>query len=159
MVLAPGCIVTKYASCYGGTVAESNISIEWRQKDLGELRKKSAQIGREVDKVAAELDLLKEKEASLQEEVQQCDSAEMGMISDFDRWIVYYNDVAASRMKEMQRRVKELRKKRTEDLEELAKIRPRICALESRCALLSYRQGELVWESRMQGVKKRKWKA
>lgn len=138
---------------------ESNISIEWQQKDFAELRKKSSQIGREVDKAAAELDSLKEREASLHEELKQCDSAEMGMISDFDRWIVYYNDVAASRMKELQKRVKELRKKRAEDLEELAKIRPKICALESRCELFSYRQGELLWESRMQGVKKRKWKA
>jgi uncharacterized protein (DUF3084 family) len=140
-------------------VIESNISIEWRQKDAEELRKKSSQIGREVDKVAAELDLLREKESTLQEEVRQCDSAEMTMISDFDKWIVYYNDVAASRMKELQRRVKEVRKKRLEDLEELARIRPKICLLESRCELLSYRQGELMWESRMQGVKKRKWKA
>jgi hypothetical protein len=49
----------------------------------------------------------------------------MVMISDFDRWIVYYNDVAASRMKELQKRVKEIRKRRVEVLEELAKIRPR----------------------------------
>lgn len=138
---------------------ESNVSIEWRQKDFAELRKKSHQLGKEVDKAAAELDSLKEKEASLQEEVRQCDAGEMEMIADFDKWIVYYNDVAASRMKELQRRVKDLRKKRAEDLEELAKIRPRISALESRCVILSYRQGELVWESRMQGVKKRKWKA
>ena len=137
---------------------ESNVSIEWRQKDFAELRKKSHQLGKEVDKAAAELDSLKEKDASLQEEVRQCDAGEMEMIADFDKWIVYYNDVAASRMKELQRRVKDLRKKRAEDLEELAKIRPRISALESRCVILSYRQGELIWESRMQGVKKRKWK-
>jgi hypothetical protein len=62
-------------------------------------------------------------------------------------------------MKELQKRVKELRKKRIEDLEELAKIRPRIRTLESKCELFSYRQGELLWESRMQAVKKRKWKA
>ena len=140
-------------------MAESDISIEWSQKEEAELHKKSGHIGREVDKVAAELDLLKEKEALLQENMRQCDAAEMSIISDFDRWIVYYNDVAASRMKEVQKRVKELRKRRTESIEELAKIRPRICLLESRCELLSYRQGEVLCECRMQGVKKRKWKA
>ncbi|HXV45807.1 MAG TPA: hypothetical protein VD736_03955 [Nitrososphaera sp.] len=83
----------------------------------------------------------------------------MVMIYDFDRWIVYYNDVAASRMKELQKRVKEIRKRRAEAMEELAKIRPKVSLLESRCEALSYRQGELYWENRMQGVKGRKWKA
>lgn len=138
----------------------SNISIEYRrQKDISELRKKSVHAGKDVDKIAAELDSLKEKAFALQEEVRQCDAAEMVMISDFDRWIVYYNEVAASRMKELQRRVKELRKRRLECLEELAKIRPKISLIESKCELLSYKQGELIWESRMQRVKERKWKA
>jgi chromosome segregation ATPase len=141
-------------------VIESNISIEYRrQKEAGELRKKSSHIGKEVDKVAGELDSLKEQASSLQEEIRRCDSAEMVMIADFDRWIVYYNEVAASRMKELQKKVKEIRKRRAECLEELAKIRPKISLLESRCEALSYRQGELRWESMMQGVKGRKWKA
>lgn len=139
---------------------ESNVSIGYRrQKDNAELRKKSSQVGREVDKLAAELDSLKEKACSLQEEIRQYDSAEMTLISDFDRWIVYYNEVAASRMKELQKRVKEIRKRRTAALEELAKTRPRISVLESRCEILSYRQGEISWEGRLQGVKERKWKA
>jgi hypothetical protein len=140
-------------------VVESNVSIESHQKDFDELRKKSSHIGKEVDRVAADLDMLKEKKSQLLEEIRQCDAEEMSLISDFDKWIVYYNDVAASRMKELQKRVKELRKRRIGDMEELTKIGPRICLLESRCEMLSYRQGELVWESRMQGVKKRKWKA
>jgi uncharacterized protein (DUF3084 family) len=141
-------------------VVESNISIEYRrQKDVSELRKKSGHIGRDVDKVAAELDSLKEKASAMQEEIRQCDSAEMTMISDFDRWIVYYNEVAASRMKELQKRVKELRKRRAEALEELTKIKPKISLLELRCEVLSYKQGELRWESMMQGVKGRRWKA
>lgn len=126
---------------------------------MAELRKKSSLIGKEVDKVAAELDSLKEKASALHEEIRQCDAAEMSMISEFDRWIVYYNEVAASRMKELQKRVKELRKRRTEALEELAKIRPKICLLESKCEILSYRQGEIQWGSRLLGVKERKWKA
>lgn len=140
-------------------MVESNVSIEWHQKDLDEQRKKSSQIGKEVDKVAADLDMLKEKESQLLEEIRHCDAEEMNLISDFDKWIVYYNDVAASRMKELQKRVKELRKRRIGDMEELTKLRPRICLLESKCEMLSYRQGELMWESRMQGVKNRKWKA
>lgn len=116
-------------------------------------------MGKDVDKVAAELDLLRERASDLQEEIRQCDAAEMTMIYDFERWIVYYNDVAASRMKELNKRVKDLRKKRAEALEELAKIRPKISLLESKCELLSYRQGELFWESMIQRVKTRKWKA
>jgi uncharacterized protein (DUF3084 family) len=140
-------------------VIESDISVDYRRrKDLSELRKKSGHIGKDVDKVAAELDSLRESASALREEIRQLDSAEMVLISDFDRWIVYYNDVAASRMKELQKRIKEIRKRRTEALEELAKIRPKISILESKCEMLSYRQGELYWESRMQEVKGRKWK-
>lgn len=139
-------------------MVESNVSIKWRQKDFDELRKKSSQIGKEVDKVAADLDMLREKESQLLEEIRQCDAEEMSLISDFDKWIVYYNDVAASRMKELQKRVKELRKRRMEHLDELGKILPKISLLESKCKMLSYMQGEVLWESRMQGVKKRKWK-
>ena len=139
---------------------ESNVSIGYkRQKDNAELRKKSSQLGREVDKLVAELDSLKEKTYSLQEEIRRYDAAEMALISDFDRWIVYYNEVAASRMKELQKKVKEIRKRRTAALEELAKTRPKVSMLESRCEILSYRQGEISWESRLQGVKERKWKA
>ena len=139
---------------------ESDISVEYkRQKDVSELRKKSAHAGKDVDKLAAELDSLKERASELQEEIRQLDSAEMVMIYDFDRWIVYYNDVADSRMKELQKRVKEIRKRRAEAMEELAKMRPKVSLLESRCEALSYRQGELYWESRMQWVKGRKWKA
>jgi chromosome segregation ATPase len=140
-------------------VIESNVSIEWRQEDFDELRKRSSQIGKEVDKLAAELDMLMEKESELLEEIRRCDAEEMSLISDFDKWIVYYNEVAASRMKELQKRVKELRKKRVEGIEELGKIRTRICVLESKCEMMSYRQGEIMWESKMQGVKKRRWKA
>lgn len=138
---------------------ESNISIEYRRKDVSELRKKSSHLGKDVDKVAAEMDSLKEQESYLQEEIRQLDSAEMVLISDFDRWIVYYNDIAASRMKELQKRTKQIRKRRAEALEELAKLRPKISVLESRCQALSYMQGELYWESRMQSVKSRKWKS
>jgi prefoldin subunit 5 len=141
-------------------VVESNISVEYRrQKDVAELKKKSSHVGGGFDKVAAELDQLRAKESGLQEEIRQCDAAEMIMISDFDKWIVYYNEVAASRMKELQKRVKELRKRRTEAMEELTKIRPKICLLETKCAVLSYKQGEVYWESRLQNVKERKWKA
>jgi len=140
-------------------VIESNISIEYRRKDVSELRKKSSHLGKDVDKVAAEMDSLKEQESYLQEEIRQLDSAEMVLISDFDRWIVYYNDIAASRMKELQKRTKQIRKRRAEALEELAKLRPKISVLESRCQALSYMQGELYWESRMQSVKSRKWKS
>ncbi len=138
---------------------ESNVSIGYRRQKDSELRKKSSQMGREVDKLAAELDSLKEKASSLQEEIRQCDAAEMAMISDCDRWIAYYNEVAVSRIKELQKRVKEIRKCRTVALEELAKTRPRISMLESRCEILSYRHGEIGWESRLQGVEERKWKA
>jgi|GEM_PF-1942889 len=159
ILLAPACAVTKYTDLqWWHAVIESNVSIEWRQKDFDELRKRSSQISKEVDKVAADLDMLREKESQLLEEIRRCDAEEMSLISDFDKWIVYYNEVAASRMKELQRRVKELRKKRIESMEELAKIRIRICALESKCEMVSYRQGEIMWESKMQGVKKRKWK-
>jgi len=44
-------------------------------------------------------------------------------------------------------------------VKELAKTRSRVSVLESRCEILSYRQGEISWESRLQGVKERKWKA
>ena len=138
---------------------ESNVSIGYRRQKDSELRKKSTQIGREVDKLAAELDSLKERAYSLQEEIRRYDAAEMTLISDFDRWIVYYNEVAASRMKELQKKVKEIRKRRTAALEELAKTRPRVSMLESKCEILSYRQGEISWEGRLQGVKGRKWKA
>jgi uncharacterized coiled-coil DUF342 family protein len=138
----------------------NKILIEYgRQKDVTELRKKSNRIAGDFDKVASELDKLKEIESGLQDEMRQCDSTEMTMVYDFDRWIVYYNDIAASRMKELQKKVKQLRKRRAEILEELAKIRPKICLLESRCAVLSYQQGEVYWESKLQSVKGRKWKA
>ena len=141
-------------------MVEGNISVEYRrQKDVAELKKKSGHVSGGFEKVAAELDQLREKEVSLQEEIRLCDAAEMTMISDFDKWIVYYNEVAASRMKELQKRVKELRKRRTQTIEELEKIRPKICLLELRCAVLSYKQGEVYWESRLQNVKERKWKA
>jgi prefoldin subunit 5 len=146
-------------ACDGGTVVETNISNDYRQqKDVSELQKESNQIGKDVDKVAAELDSLNEKAFELKEEIRQLDSAEMVMISGFDKWIVYYNDVAASRMKELQKRVGDIRKRREEALKELADIRPKISLLESRCEVLSYKQGELRWESRLQGVKERKWK-
>lgn len=159
ILLAPACAVTKYADLqWRHALIESNASIEWHQKDFDELRKRSSQVSKEVDRIAADLDMLREKEVQLLEDIRRCDAEEMSLISDFDKWIVYYNEVAASRMKELQRRVKELRKKRIESMEELAKIRIRICALESKCEMVSYRQGEIMWESKMQGVKKRKWK-
>lgn len=140
-------------------MVESNTSIEYRrQKNVVELKKKSIHAGGDFDKIAADLDHLREKEFDLQEEARRCDAAEMTMISDFDKWIVYYNEVAASRMKELQKRVKQLRKRRVETLEELAKIRPKICILESRSAALSYKQGEIYWESKLQKVKERKWR-
>lgn len=138
---------------------ESNVSIGYQKNDTTELRKKSNQIGREVAKMAAELDLLKERIFSFQEEVRRCDAAEMRLISDFDKWIVYYNEVAASRMKELEKRIREIRKKRAAALEELAKARPKVSLLESKCEVLSYKQGEVNWENRLQSVKGRKWKA
>ena len=140
-------------------MVESNTSTEYRrQKNAAELKKKSIHAGGDFDKIAAEIDHLREKEFDLQEEVRRCDAAEMTMISDFDKWIVYYNEVAASRMKELKKRVKELRKRRSEILENLAKIRPKICMLESRSAAFSYKQGEIYWENKLQNVKERKWK-
>ena len=137
----------------------NNISVEYRQQeDLTELRKKAKHVEGDFDKVASELDKLKSVEYDLQNEMLGCDSTEMTMIYDFDRWIVYYNDVAASRLKELQKKVKEIRKRRAEILKELTRLRPKICMLESKCAALSYKQGELYWENRLQSVKKRKWK-
>jgi uncharacterized coiled-coil DUF342 family protein len=40
-------------------------------KSVAELRKKSGQIGKDVDKVAAELDSLREKASALQEEIRR----------------------------------------------------------------------------------------
>lgn len=137
----------------------SNVSIEWSQEDFEDLRKRSNKASKDVDKLAADLDMLRGKESDLLEEIQICDDEEMSLIYDFDKWIVYYNKVAESRMKEVQKRVKELRKKRMQRLGELTKVRTRICALESKCETLSYKQGEILWEGRIHAVKKRKWKA
>ncbi|HXV45806.1 MAG TPA: hypothetical protein VD736_03950 [Nitrososphaera sp.] len=54
---------------------ESDISVEYkRQKDVSKLRKKSAHAGKDVDKLATELDSLKERVSELQEEIRQLDS-------------------------------------------------------------------------------------
>jgi FtsZ-binding cell division protein ZapB len=141
-------------------VADGDISIQHRrQKDVAELKKKSSHVDKDFAEIVAELDHLREREFDLKEEIRQCDAAEMTVISDFDEWIVYYNEVAASRMKVLQKRVKEIRKRRAEILKETLKIRPKICLLESRCTALSYKQGEVYWESKLQSVKGRKWVA
>jgi hypothetical protein len=36
-------------------------------------------------------------------------------------------------------------------------LRARHSELRTKCEVISYRQGELLWDSRLEAVKKRKW--
>jgi hypothetical protein len=71
--------------------------------------------------------------------------------------VVYYNDVAASRYKHIKKQVKQLREVRNKALEELIKLRTRLAELQTRSEIMSYRQGELLLDTKLEAVRKRKW--
>jgi predicted nuclease with TOPRIM domain len=122
-----------------------------------DLYKKASNAAKGFDKVAAEIDTLSEQAASLEQQILQCNSEELDMISGFDEMVVYYNDVAASRYKHIKKQAKQLREVRNKALEELVKLRTRLAELETRSEIMSYRQGELLLDTKLEAVRKRKW--
>jgi len=122
-----------------------------------DLYKKAGHAAKGFDKVAAEIDTLGERAASLEEQILQCNSAELSMISGFEEMVVYYNDVAASRYKHIKKQAKQLREVRNKALEELVKLRTRLAELQTRSEIMSYRQGELLLDTKLEAVRKRKW--
>jgi hypothetical protein len=122
-----------------------------------DLYKKAGNAAKGFDKVAAEIDTLSEQAANLEQQILQCNSSELSMISGFDEMVVYYNDIAASRYKVIKKQTKQLRELRMKALEELIKLRTRLADLETRSEILSYRQGELLLDTRLEAVRKRKW--
>jgi predicted nuclease with TOPRIM domain len=122
-----------------------------------DLYKKASHAAKGFDKVAAEIDTLSEQAAGLEQQILQCNSEELGMISGFDEMVVYYNDVAASRYKHIKKQAKQLREARNKALEELVKLRTRLAELETRSEIMSYRQGELLLDTKLEAVRKRKW--
>jgi len=122
-----------------------------------ELYKKAGQAAKGFDRVAAELDTLGEKADELERRIMLCNSKELELVSGFDEMVVYYNDVAASRFKQIKREVKQLREIRAKALEELVKLRTRIAELQTKNEITSYRQGELLLDFKLEEVKKRKW--
>jgi len=124
-----------------------------------DFQKKAGQAAKGFDRVAAELDTLSEKVRDFEEQVARCNSEELGLVYGFDEMVVYYNDVAASRYKRIQKQVKQLREIRMKALEELVKLRTRLAELETKGEIVSYRQGELLLDARLEAVRKRKWEA
>lgn len=122
-----------------------------------DLYKRAGQAAKGFDRVAAELDTLSEKADELERQVILCNSKELDLVSGFDEMVVYYNDVAASRFKQVKREVKQLREIRAKSLEELAKLRTRIAELQTKSEITSYRQGELLLDWKLEAVRKRKW--
>jgi hypothetical protein len=122
------------------------------------LQKRAGEAAKGFDKVAAELDRLAVKIAGLQEAIWQCNMQELGLVADLDT-IVYYNDVTAARFKHVRKEAEKLRKVRMKSLEELAKARAKAAELRTKCEMMSYRQGELLWDAKIEAVKKRKWKS
>jgi hypothetical protein len=122
------------------------------------LQKRAGEASKGFDKVAAELDGLAVKIADLQQQIWQCNMQELSLVADLDT-IVYYNDVTAARFKHVKKEAEKLRKTRMKALEELAKARARADELRIKCEMTSYRQGELLWDAKIEAVKKRKWKS
>jgi prefoldin subunit 5 len=122
-----------------------------------ELQKRADQSSKGFEKVAAELDLLSEKITSLEQQVSRCNKEEPDLVLEFDEMVVYYNDIASARLKRIAKEIKQLREARVKALEELARLRARHSELRTKCEVISYRQGELLWDSRLEAVKKRKW--
>lgn len=122
------------------------------------LQKRAGEAAKGFDKVAAELDRLAVKIAGLQEAIWQCNMQELSLVADLDT-IVYYNDVTAARFKHVRKEAEKLRKVRMKSLEELAKARAKAAELRTKCEMMSYRQGELLWDAKIEAVKKRKWKS
>jgi prefoldin subunit 5 len=122
-----------------------------------ELQKRAGQSSKGFEKLAAELDLLSEKITSLEQEVSRCNKEEPDLVLGFDEMVVHYNDVASARLKWIAKEIKQLREARVKALEELTRLRARHSELRTKCEVISYRQGELLWDSRLEAVKKRKW--
>ena len=122
------------------------------------LQRRSGEAAKGFDKLAVDLDMLAVKIAGLQEAVWQCNMQELSLIADLDT-IVYYNDVTAARFKHVRKEAEKLRKARMKALEELARARAKAAELRIRCEMTSYRQGELLWDAKIEAVKKRKWKS
>jgi prefoldin subunit 5 len=123
-----------------------------------ELQKRAGQSSKGFEKIAAELDLLNEKITSLEQQVSRCNKEEPDLVLGFDEMVVqHYNDVASARLKQIAKEIKHLREARVNALEELARLRARHSELRTKCEVISYRQGELLWDSRLEAVKKRKW--
>ncbi len=123
-----------------------------------ELQKRAGQSSKGFEKIAAELDLLSAKITSLEQEVSRCNKEEPDLVLGFDEMVVqHYNDVASARLKRIAKEIKQLREARVKALEELARLRARHSELRTKCEVISYRQGELLWDSRLEAVKKRKW--
>lgn len=53
--------------------------------------------------------------------------------------------------------MKQLREIRAKALEELVKLRTRLVELQTKSEITSYRQGELLLDSKLEAVRKRKW--
>jgi prefoldin subunit 5 len=123
-----------------------------------ELQKRAGQSSKGFEKIAAELDLLSAKITSLEQEVSRCNKEEPDLVLGFDEMVVqHYNDVASARLKRIAKEIKQLREARVKALEELTRLRARHSELRTKCEVISYRQGELLWDSRLEAVKKRKW--
>ncbi len=122
-----------------------------------DLYKKAGQAAKGFDKVAVELDALRERAADLEQKILLCNSKELDLVSGFDEMVVYYNDVAASRFKQIKKDVKQLREIRAKALEELIKLKTRLAELQTKSEITSYRQGELLLDSKLEAVRKRKW--
>ena len=122
-----------------------------------DLYKKAGQAAKGFDKIVAELDTLSERAADLEQQILLCNSKELDLVSGFDEMVVYYNDVAASRFKQIMKDVRQLREIRAKALEELIKLRTRLAELQTKSEITSYRQGELLLDSKLEAVRKRKW--
>jgi prefoldin subunit 5 len=123
-----------------------------------ELQKRADQSSKGFEKIAAELDLLSAKITSLEQEVSRCNKEEPDLVLGFEEMVVqHYNDVASARLKRIAKEIKQLREARVKALEELTRLRARHSELRTKCEVISYRQGELLWDSRLEAVKKRKW--
>jgi prefoldin subunit 5 len=123
-----------------------------------ELQKRAGQSSKGFEKIAAELDLLSAKITSLEQEVSRCNKEEPDLVLGFEEMVVqHYNDVASARLKRIAKEIKQLREARVKALEELTRLRARHSELRTKCEVISYRQGELLWDSRLEAVKKRKW--
>jgi len=113
--------------------------------------KRSIEVSKGFDKFANELDILKEREDILLRIVKDCTNKERELVITFEQEFQgNYDKVVEIRLKKLKKELKLLRKTRTGKLEMLVKERAKIKRTETIIENLSYKQGEVYFDFRLE---------